>query len=224
LNLPAGPSCQQPRATESVSANSVHSIRTEIDSKEPSSPSRRGLDKTLALATGESRATLTEGHRGRLGWLQGGGGLSEVSSVSEACRRRCSRWCVVVLVCVVLEFRQRWRRPHAAREETRCGVRFRSSRGREGCREREQREMVDVDQNLHRLPLLRRRSSSSAARGMDGARRWGALGGEERGWGKNGVQGKSLADPVGFIPRRWTQCSWFRLSRIGQWGSAFWMA
>jgi hypothetical protein len=67
--------------------------------------------------------------------------------------------------------------------------------------------MVDVERNLRRLPLLRRRSSSSAARGMDGVHRWGALGGEERGWGKNGVQGKVLADPVGFIPRRWTRCS-----------------
>jgi hypothetical protein len=44
--------------------------------------------------------------------------------------------------------------------------------------EREQREMVDVDRNLLHLPLLRRRSSSSAARGMNGVRRWGALGGE----------------------------------------------
>jgi hypothetical protein len=43
---------------------------------------------------------------------------------------------VAVLVRVVLGFRRRWRRSRAAREETRCGVRFRSSRGREGCRER----------------------------------------------------------------------------------------
>jgi hypothetical protein len=136
LNLPAGPGCQWPQATESVSADSVRPIRTGIDGGEPSSPSRRGLDETLALATGESGARLTEGRRGRLGWLQGGDGLSEVSSASEACRRRCSRWCVAVLVCVVLRFRQRWRHPYAAREETRSGVRFRSSRGREGCRER----------------------------------------------------------------------------------------
>jgi hypothetical protein len=136
LNLPARPGCQRPRATESVSADSVRSIRTEIDGGEPSSPSHRGLDETLALATGESGARLTEGRRGWLGWLQGGGGLSEVSSASKACRRRCSRWCVVVLVRVVLGFHQRWRCPRAAREETRCRVRFRSSRGRVGCRER----------------------------------------------------------------------------------------
>jgi hypothetical protein len=88
LNLPAGLGCQWPRATESVSADSDGPIRTEIDGGEPSSPSRRGLDETLALAAGESGARLTEGRRGRLGWLQGGGGLSEVSSASEACRRR----------------------------------------------------------------------------------------------------------------------------------------
>jgi hypothetical protein len=136
LNLLAGPGCQQPRATESVSADSVRPIRTEINGGEPSSPPRRGLDKTLALATRESGARLTEGHRGRLGWLQGGGGLSEVSSASEACRRRSSRWCVAVLIRVALGFRRGWRCPHAAREEMRCGVRFKSSRGREGCRER----------------------------------------------------------------------------------------
>jgi hypothetical protein len=136
LNLPAGPGYQRPRATESVSADSVRPIRMEIDSGEPSSPSRRGFDKTLALATGESGARLTEGQRGRMGWLQGGGGLSEVSSTSKACRRRCSEWCVAVLVHVVLGFRRRWRCPRAAREETRCRVRFRSSRGGEGCRER----------------------------------------------------------------------------------------
>jgi hypothetical protein len=43
---------------------------------------------------------------------------------------------VAVLVRVILGYRQRWQRPPAAREEMRCGVRFRSSRGREGCRER----------------------------------------------------------------------------------------
>jgi hypothetical protein len=47
---------------------------------------------------------------------------------------------VAVLVRVVLGFRRRWRRSRAAREEMRCGVRFRSSRGREGCRERAERE------------------------------------------------------------------------------------
>jgi hypothetical protein len=136
LNLPAGPGCQRPQATEWVSADSVRPIRTENDGGEPSSPSRRGLDETLALATGESGARLTEGRQGQLGWLQGGSGLSKVSSASEACRRRCSRWCVAVLIRVILGFRQRWRRPRAAREETRCGVRFRSSREREGCRDR----------------------------------------------------------------------------------------
>jgi hypothetical protein len=90
--------------------------------------------------------------------------------------------------------------------------------------EREQREVVNVDQNLLRLPLLQQCSSSSAAWGMDGVCRWGALCGEETGWGKNGVQGKVLADPEGFIPRRWTRCSWFRPPRIGQLGGAFWAA
>jgi hypothetical protein len=33
---------------------------------------------------------------------------------------------------------------------------------------------------------------------MDGARRCGSLGGEERGWGKNGVQGKGLDRSGGF--------------------------
>jgi hypothetical protein len=51
----------------------------------------------------------------------------------------------------------------------------------------ENRERVGVDRNLRRLPLLQRRSSSTVARGMDGVRRWGALGGEERGWEKNGI-------------------------------------
>jgi hypothetical protein len=37
---------------------------------------------------------------------------------------------------VVLGFCRRWRCPRAAREETGCGVRFRSSRGRGRCRER----------------------------------------------------------------------------------------
>jgi hypothetical protein len=75
--------------------------------------------------------------------------------------------------------------------------------------EREQREVVDVNRNLLHLPLLWRHSSSSAAQGMDGVHQWGALGGEERGWGKNGVKGKVLANPEGFIPQRWTRCSWF---------------
>jgi hypothetical protein len=70
----------------------------------------------------------------------------------------------------------------------------------------ESRERFGVDRNLRRLPLLRRRSSSSAARGMDGVRQWGALGGEERGWEKNGVQGRYLVGSEGFIPRRWTRC------------------
>jgi hypothetical protein len=78
LNLPAGPGCQRPQATESVPADAVRPIRTEIDGREPSSPLQRGLDETLALATGESEVRLTEGRRGRLGWLQGGGGLSEI--------------------------------------------------------------------------------------------------------------------------------------------------
>jgi hypothetical protein len=121
---------------KSVLADSIRPIRTEINGREPSSPSWWGLDETLALATRESGARLTEGRWGRLGWLQDGSGLSEVSSVAEVCRRRCSRWCMAVLVCMVLGYRRRWWRPHAARGETRCGVRFRSSRGREGCRER----------------------------------------------------------------------------------------
>jgi hypothetical protein len=58
--------------------------------------------------------------------------------------------------------------------------------------------MVDDNRNLRRLPLLRRCSLSSAAQGMDGARRCGSLGGEERGWGKNGVQGKGLDRSRGF--------------------------
>jgi hypothetical protein len=69
LNLPVGPGCQRPWATESVSADSARPIRTEIDDGELSSPSHRGLDETLALATGESRVRLIEGRRGWLGWL-----------------------------------------------------------------------------------------------------------------------------------------------------------
>jgi hypothetical protein len=77
--------------------------------------------------------------------------------------------------------------------------------------------MVDIDQNLHRLPLLRRCSSSLAAQGMDGVRRWGALGGEERGWEKNGVQGKGLVGPVGFIPRQRTRC--VVVSTVSDWAA-----
>jgi hypothetical protein len=50
-------------------------------------------------------------------------------------------WCVGVLVSVVLGLHQRWRRPCTAREEMICGMRFRSSRGRERCRERVEREI-----------------------------------------------------------------------------------
>jgi hypothetical protein len=91
LNLPVGSGCQRPRVTESVSSDFDRPIRTEIDDAGLSSPSHRGLDKTLALATGDGGARLTEGRRGRPGWLQGCGSLSEVFSASEACRRRCSR-------------------------------------------------------------------------------------------------------------------------------------
>jgi hypothetical protein len=70
----------------------------------------------------------------------------------------------------------------------------------------ESRERFGIDRNLRRLPLLWRRSSSSVARGMDGVRQWGALGGEERGWEKNGIQGRGLVGSEGFIPRRWTRC------------------
>jgi hypothetical protein len=56
--------------------------------------------------------------------------------------------------------------------------------------------MVDVDRNLHRLPLLRRCSSSLAARGMDGVRRWGALGGEERHPGEGFGQSSGFYTPV----------------------------
>jgi hypothetical protein len=84
--------------------------------------------------------------------------------------------------------------------------------------------MVDVDRNLRRLPLLRRRSSSLAARGLDGVRRWGALGGEERGWEKNGIQGKGLVGPEGLYPGGGLGASWFRPSRIGQRGGVFWTA
>jgi hypothetical protein len=90
-NLPAGPDCQRPLDTESVSADFGHPIRTAIDGAGPSCPSRRGLDETLALATGNGKAKLTEGCRGWLGWLQGGGGLSEACSASKTCRRGCSR-------------------------------------------------------------------------------------------------------------------------------------
>jgi hypothetical protein len=86
----------------------------------------------------------------------------------------------------------------------------------------ESRERVGVDRNLHRLPLLRRRSSSSVARGVDGVRWWGALGGEERGWEKNGIQGRGLVGSEGFIPRRGLGVPWFRPSRIGRRGGAFW--
>jgi hypothetical protein len=41
---------------------------------------------------------LTEGHRGRLGLLQGGGGLPGSSSASETCRKWILQWWVVVLV------------------------------------------------------------------------------------------------------------------------------
>jgi hypothetical protein len=90
-------------------------------------------------------------------------------------------WRMGVLICVLLGLRRRWRRPRAAREETNGEVRFRSSRGKEPCRERAERERCGVDRNLHRLPLLRRCPSSSTALGMDGARQWGVLSGEERG-------------------------------------------
>jgi hypothetical protein len=52
---------------------------------------------------------------------------------------------------------------------------------------------------------------------MDGVHQWGALGGEERGWEKNGVQGKGLVGPEGFIPRRWTRC--IMVSTISDWAA-----
>jgi hypothetical protein len=90
-NLPAGPGHQRPLDTESVSADFGRPIRRTIDGAGPSSPSRRWLDGTLALTTGDGEVKLTEGCRGWLGWLQGGGGLSEACSASETCRRGCSR-------------------------------------------------------------------------------------------------------------------------------------
>jgi hypothetical protein len=50
--------------------------------------------------------------------------------------------------------------------------------------------MVNDDRNLHRLPQLRRRSSSLAAQGRDWARWSGSLGGEERGWGRMASRGR----------------------------------
>jgi hypothetical protein len=41
---------------------------------------------------------------------------------------------------------------------------------------------------------------------MDGARQWGVLSVGERGWEKNGDQGRDGIGPEGFIPRRWTRC------------------
>jgi hypothetical protein len=69
-----------------------------------------------------------------------------------------------------------------------------------------QRERFGIDRNLRRLPLLRRCPSSSAALGMVGARQWGGLSGEERGWEKNGEQGRGVVGSEGFIHRRWTRC------------------
>jgi hypothetical protein len=63
---------------------------------------------------------------------------------------------------------------------------------RKGMVQGESRERVGVDRNLHHLPLLRQCSSSLVAQGVDGVHWWGALGGEERGWEKNGVQGRGL--------------------------------
>jgi hypothetical protein len=77
--------------------------------------------------------------------------------------------------------------------------------------------MVDDDRNLRCLPLLQRRSLSSAARGMDGARRCGSLGGEERGWGKDGVQGKSLDQSRGFYTS--AVDSVLVVSNIGDWAA-----
>jgi hypothetical protein len=75
--------------------------------------------------------------------------------------------------------------------------------------------MVDNDRNLRRLPLLWRCSSSSAAQGMDGAHRCGSLGGEERGWGKNGIQGKGLDRSRGFYTS--VVDSVLVVSHVGDW-------
>jgi hypothetical protein len=84
LNLPAGPGCQRPRATESVSADSVRPIRTEIDGGEPSSPSHRGLDETLALATGGKRGEAHQGaSRVAAGWRRSLRSLLRVRSLQK---------------------------------------------------------------------------------------------------------------------------------------------
>jgi hypothetical protein len=65
-------------------------------------------------------------------------------------------------------------------------VSFRSSRRRDGCRERAEgggRRRPKPSPSTPALVMFLKLS----IRGMDGVRRWGALGGEERGWGKNGV-------------------------------------
>jgi hypothetical protein len=41
---------------------------------------------------------------------------------------------------------------------------------------------------------------------MNGARQWDALSGEERGWEKNGEQGRDVVGSEGFIPRWWARC------------------
>jgi hypothetical protein len=46
----------------------------------------------------EGKVVLTEGRRGWLGLLQGGGGLSGNSSASETCRKQILQWRAVVLV------------------------------------------------------------------------------------------------------------------------------
>jgi hypothetical protein len=55
----AGPGGQRLAGTESVPDVAVRPIRLKIDGGGPSSLSRRGWGKTLALATGRSRSGLT---------------------------------------------------------------------------------------------------------------------------------------------------------------------
>jgi hypothetical protein len=42
--------------------------------------------------------------------------------------------------------------------------------------------------------------------------------------GRMASRGRVWTIPEGFIPRRWTRCSWFQTSGIGQRGGAFWTA
>jgi hypothetical protein len=107
----------------------------EINGREPSSPSRWGLGETLALAMGKARRGSPRGVEG--GW--GCGRVAAVSSKSPSRLKLAGRgargFAWPCSSAVVLGFCRRWRHPCAAREEMRCGVSFRSSRGRHGCRE-----------------------------------------------------------------------------------------